>query len=388
MDIGSTWKDWEVIELLGSGSYGKVYRIRRSGFNGFTEESALKVIRIPQDPQDYESALNEGLTMESVDSYFEGVVSELSNEFALMSRLKGNSNIVSYEDYEVEKIEGEFGWKIYIRMEMLTPLTAYIRGRELTGADVAKIGIDICRALEICEQENIIHRDIKAENIFVSAHGDYKLGDFGIAKRMENVLISHTKKGTPSTMAPEVYRGDAYNSKADIYSLGMVLYRLCNNNRDPFIPPYDTKIQFTDRENALMRRMKGDELPDPVNADENVSAVIRKARAYNAEERFADAGSMRRALEAALEGDSGKLTSILEEGGTPAGTAGAVKPAGRGGTASIPAWIAAHKLIAAIATLAIAAAIFFAVGLFEQLQGMLIVRYRRIPVMEDTMRAA
>ena len=67
MQKGDHWRDWEIIELLGSGSFGKVYRIRRSGFDGFTEESALKVIRIPQNDSDYQSMLKDGMDEKSAN---------------------------------------------------------------------------------------------------------------------------------------------------------------------------------------------------------------------------------------------------------------------------------------------------------------------------------
>ena len=312
MEVGNRWKEWEVTELVGAGSFGKVYKITRTGLNNFVEESALKVIRIPQNASDYQSAMSEGMDDESVSAYFESIVSELSNEFALMSRLKGNTNIVSFEDYEVVKIPDDFGWEIFIRMEFLTPLTTYIAQNTITVKDVARIGADICKALELCEKEKIIHRDIKPENIFVSSHGDYKLGDFGIAKRLENVSVSLTKKGTLSYMAPEVYKGQPYTSSVDLYSLGIVLYRLLNYNRNPFMPPYPERIHYNDREEARQRRMSGETMPPPANAPEDFARIILKACAYDPSDRFPDAKSMRLALESIITGDEEALKLYLE----------------------------------------------------------------------------
>lgn len=70
-----------------------------------------------------------------------------------------------------------------------------------------RLGIDICKALELCQKYNVIHRDIKPENIFVSGSGDFKLGDFGIARTIERASSGLSKKGTYNYMAPEVYRG-------------------------------------------------------------------------------------------------------------------------------------------------------------------------------------
>ena len=250
---------------------------------------------------------------ESVSAYFESIVNELSNEFALMSRLKGNTNIVSFEDYEVVRVPDDFGWEIFIRMEFLTPLTSYIANKEITVKDVARIGIDICKALEVCEKEKIIHRDIKPENIFVSSREDFKLGDFGIAKKLENTSVSLTKKGTLSYMAPEVYKGQPYTASVDIYSLGIVLYRLLNYNRNPFMPPYPERIQYHHREEARVRRMSGEPLPPPISAPEDFARVILKACAYDPANRFPDARSMRQAIESIVSEDEESLKLYLDQ---------------------------------------------------------------------------
>lgn len=70
-------------------------------------------------------------------------------------------------------------------MELLTPLLDYLNNNSISEREVLKIGIDICRALEVCNQKKIIHRDVKPENIFISSTGDFKLGDFGIARTLE-----------------------------------------------------------------------------------------------------------------------------------------------------------------------------------------------------------
>ena len=340
MQKGDHWREWEIIELLGSGSFGKVYRIRRSGFDGFTEESALKVIRIPQNESDYQSVLKDGMDEKSASVYFETMVNELSREFTLMSSLKGNSNIVSFEDYEVNRLTDRYGWEIIIRMELLEPLNESISNYGITAEEIAKVGIDICKALELCEKESIIHRDIKPENIFVSKYGDYKLGDFGIAKKLENATYSHTQMGTLSYMAPEIYKGLPYNSTVDIYSLGLVLYRLLNDNRYPFMPPYPEPVTFQDRERAREKRMNGDRMPAPVNASRDMASVILKACEYDPADRFQDAASMRAALEAVLDG-------TFDEATLPMPVKQTQSESGSGST--LPAFIAKNKMLIGIA---------------------------------------
>ena len=109
-------------------------------------------------------------------------------------------------------------------MEYLTSFMDYCAEKQLTEKEVIKLGMDLSKALEYCRKLKIIHRDIKPENIFVSRFGDFKLGDFGIARELERTMSGFSKKGTYSYMAPEMYKGEKYDSRVDIYSLGIVLY--------------------------------------------------------------------------------------------------------------------------------------------------------------------
>lgn len=145
-----------------------------------------------------------------------------------------------------------------IRMELLTPLNEYTREKGTWGKDeVIHLGIDICKALEICQKYDIIHRDIKPENIFVADYGNFKLGDFGIARIASQTSGASTRAGTNAYMAPEIYRGEHYGKTVDLYSLGLVLYRLLNDNRLPFMPQYPAPLRFQDRENAQAMRLSG-----------------------------------------------------------------------------------------------------------------------------------
>ena len=251
---------WRITRLIGEGSFGKVFEMEREDF-GVTYKAALKAITVPANESEVREVMAEGMDEASVRDYFGTFVQDLVKEFALMSKLKGNSNVVSYENHQVIEHKGGIGWDILIQMELLTPLNEYTRKHTITRQDVIRLGIDLCRALELCQKYNIIHRDVKPENIFISDAGDFKLGDFGIARTVEKTTSGLSKKGTYTYMAPEVYKGEAYGSTVDIYSLGIVLYRLLNGNRTPFLPAAPAPITHADRENALLKRFSGAPLP-------------------------------------------------------------------------------------------------------------------------------
>ena len=112
---GQDFHGWKAVKCIGKGAFGKVYKITREEF-GHTYESALKVIDIPQSQSEVKAFKNEGMTDENVTTYFHSMVEKIVEEFVLMSRLKGNSNIVSYEDHIVKEKKNEFGWRIYIKI--------------------------------------------------------------------------------------------------------------------------------------------------------------------------------------------------------------------------------------------------------------------------------
>lgn len=290
---------WYIKNLIGEGSFGKVYEIERTEF-GTTYKAALKVITIPQNQSEIKSIMAEGMTEKSITSYYENFVEEIVSEFVLMSKLKGNSHIVSYEDHQVIKHKDKIGWDILIRMELLTPLYDYIKLNTFKKSDVIQLGIDICKALELCQKYRIIHRDIKPENIFVSNNREYKLGDFGIARTLEQTSGMLSKKGTQSYMAPEIYREENYSSNVDIYSLGIVMYRLLNENRTPFLHPYPNPITHIDREKAIKQRISGALIPPPSNADGKLSEIVLKACSYNPNDRYFSPKDMRDDLQAIL----------------------------------------------------------------------------------------
>lgn len=293
--------DWKIAGYLGAGQYGKVYEIQRMDF-GTVYRAALKIITIPQSDEEVKEIRTAGMNDTEVSNYFKSIVEDFVREFALMAKLKGHTNIVGYEDHQVIPADDGIGWTILIRMELLTSLINYVSEHPMTRRDVIKLGIDLCRALELCQRVNVIHRDIKPANIFVSEMGEYKLGDFGVARIVENTMSGRT--GTDTYMAPEVYYEEKYGPSADIYSLGIVMYRLLNSNRAPFLPLPPKAVTYRDNAEAFRRRINGEELPLPNQADGRLAEIVLKACAYRTADRYSSPVAMRKDLEAILYEES------------------------------------------------------------------------------------
>ena len=293
--------DWIIIQKLGSGSFGTVYQIEKKDKYGICEKSALKVICVPQSPEDMKEVLDEGMNDQEASTYFESVVHDIVREIAVMIEMKSCENIVRYEAHKVIPHENGIGGDILIRMELLTSLPEYRRTHEMDENTVIRMGKDLADALMYCERKGVIHRDIKPQNIFVNEDGVFKLGDFGIARRMQRTTGA-SRKGTEDYMAPEVYLRRHYGTTVDIYSLGLVLYKYMNCGRLPFLPLPPTPPSFDDREQALQNRMNGVPLPPPAEAGEGLSAIILKACAYDSAQRYRNAGELKADLAAVLSG--------------------------------------------------------------------------------------
>ena len=292
----SVWPEWELIEKIGEGSFGKVYKAKRTE-RGRSFYSAIKIISIPASKGELDSVRSEMNNEQSTREYFRNLVEDCIQEIYTMEHFCGNSHVVSFEDFKVVEYLDEIGWDISIRMEYLTSFMDYCTGKELTEKEVIKLGCDLAMALIYCRKLNIIHRDVKPENIFVSRFGDFKLGDFGIAREQAHTMSNMSKKGTYSYMAPEIYKGEKYDSSIDIYSLGIVLYKLMNQNRLPFVSLDKQLITYRDKETALARRMAGEKMPVPVNASAAFSHIILKACAYEPGKRYRKPEDMLRDLE-------------------------------------------------------------------------------------------
>ena len=301
-ELPELYPGWKTVRKIGAGSFGSVYEIERNLF-GKIEKAALKCITIPQNDGDVEEMYSNGYDDASITAHFEKYLADIVQEYSLMAEMKGHTNVVYCDDIRYTPREDGIGWEITIKMELLTPLIRAL-GPNFGEEQVIRLGKDICRALVLCRDKDIVHRDIKPQNIFVSKTGDYKLGDFGIAKTVERTT-GGTKIGTYSYMAPEVYHSKPYGSSADLYSLGLVMYWLLNERRLPFLPLPPKSPTYEETETARHRRFMGEKLPEPKNGSAALKEIVLKACTFEPKDRFATAQEMLDALSS--------LTTVCKE---------------------------------------------------------------------------
>lgn len=294
--VGETiFNDWTIIREIGSGISGQVWEISKKNREE-SISSALKVIRIPGDSSSLEQTLYEdGMDEESVMEFFQSVVDELTDEIKLMAEMKDSPHIVKCEDYKIIRYPGEIKWDILIRMELLTPLQVFSREVEISEADVLRMSKELVQTLELFEDKRIIHRDIKPANIFTDNQGNFKIGDFGIARVWDKVFGDPYKKKIENYMAPEVLQGKIYDHAADIYSLGLVLYKLLNKDQFSF-------YSATDFHSEIDRQQQ-----QQCNTAPKIGQIILKMCAYDLEVRYQDAHEILTDLEAITEADKSNI---------------------------------------------------------------------------------
>ena len=192
---------------------------------------------------------------------------------------------------ETQPEDLKFASVFLILMPKLETVTNYIERVELKEPDMVRMGIDICTALQACAEKNLLHRDVKPENIFVSGSGKdlhFILGDFGLCCRLSAMVEHTTRCGTPEFMAPEVEYGKPVQGfSSDLFSLGSSLYYLLSGGNFP-------NKYYSDQKQKGIREHEIAALP---KIKKEFSDIILKAVQINPAYRQQSAAEMKAELE-------------------------------------------------------------------------------------------
>ena len=268
---------WYIETKLSEGKSSKFYKVYRSdGIEKFY--LGLKTVKFPSGDKELSNAIASG-KYQNIDEYLDILQQSVSKNMSIMRSLSGHNNVVRLEDFTIIREPSCF--YVLMLVELLTPLNDYLSFENVSKNDVINLGKDICRAIEAFREKGVIHHNITPENIYVDNTGNYKLGDFG--------LFDYSTGMSEGSLyiAPELYNKNYLrDTSSDIYSLGMLLYKLLNNNRFPFLPAYPAPVSLSDREQSFSRCMRGEAFPAAANADFKLTNIISKATAYRADDRY------------------------------------------------------------------------------------------------------
>lgn len=292
---------------LGEGHSGVVVAI-----NDGNVDAALKVIALPKDEKQLNTLYETYGSMEYVNAVVDQEYQFAVQEIEIMRKLKGLSNIVCFEDSKIFSRNDVHGWDIVIRMERLIQLTDDFM-RRMKREQILKMWSDLVTGLFYCERNGIVHLDIKPDNIFYTGSNMnlYKLGDFGVSIRAENGKVKEgVMQGSPAYMSPEIYYGQGGDIRSDIYSLGLVIYELFNNNTLPFMAKGGSREEL---EAAIRRRINpGQEIPPLKSLDGRLSKILMRCLRYDPNQRYQTVRELHEELQQYMLNPKPKSNNLLK----------------------------------------------------------------------------
>ena len=275
--IGQHVGDYEIVQLLGAGGMGHVYRVRNIISN---RTEAMKVL-LPDLTAEPDLARRFIAEIRTLASFDHPNIAQLHTAFQFENQLIMMMELV--EGYTLEQIAGQ---------------------RTMPVAEVSGYVSQALSALAYAHSRGVVHRDIKPANLMVTSHGILKLMDFGIAKSTGENATNTTKPGTTIGslyyMSPEQVRGGTVDARSDIYSMGIVLYELLAGRR-----PFEADTTFSILNQQL------NVLPQPPieinpSLSPRMNEIILTALAKDPAARFQDADAFRAALKSFCLAPSGQ----------------------------------------------------------------------------------
>ena len=231
----SPWPEWKIVSKIGEGSFGRVYKAQRTE-KGRSFYSAIKIITIPASKGELDSVRSESGDEKSVRGYFENLVEECIQEVSTMEYFRGKFPYCICRRLQGDGISGRDRMGYFYPHGISHKLHGILCGkkshRKRSNEDWVSIFADHWNTVgSFTSSTGISNLRI----FFVSRFGGFQAGGLWNRQRTGKNHEYPSKKGTYSYMAPEMYRGEQYDSRVDIYALGLVLYKLMNHNRLPFL---------------------------------------------------------------------------------------------------------------------------------------------------------
>lgn len=256
-------RDWKVTSFVGEDNGCEVYKVSRKIDKNTAQNAILRHAFVGKS----------NYTDEHADYFTE--------EADFIESVKELDGVSNYLDVYVQDNQNKETCDLYIFTEELTSLEELMKTKTFAEDEVVDFGIQMSSLLETLETKNIFHGNISPKNIFVTADGKYKIGGF---------TDFEGKIDDKSYIAPEVFRQENVDYTTDIYSVGIIMYAMCNGGKIPF------ESDSCDRKNACEERFSGKAVTAPSEGDEKLKSVIVIACQPDNANRWKNAGNIKNAL--------------------------------------------------------------------------------------------
>lgn len=256
-------RDWKVTSFVGEDNGCEVYKVSRKIDKNTAQNAILRHAFIGKNNYNDEHA-----------EYF-------TEEADFIESVKELDGVSNYLDVYVQDNQSKETCDLYIFTEELTSLEELMKTKTFAEDEVVDFGIQMSSLLETLEAKNIFHGNISPKNIFVTADGKYKIGGF---------TDFEGKIDDKSYIAPEVFRQENVDYTTDIYSVGIIMYAMCNGGKIPF------ESDSCDRKKACEERFSGKAVTAPSEGDEKLKSVIVIACQPDNANRWKNAGNIKNAL--------------------------------------------------------------------------------------------
>ena len=273
--------DHMLVEKESAGHNGSTCYTLRQKTTG--ERFILKRISVPASDSQVRALILSGAYADesAVHAYYGRVAENIRAELEQGKKLAASGCYAGALGYQVEPKESGVGYDVYILYPLYISLSDYLTMSAITNLRAINLALDLCDAIAACREAGYLFGNIKPENIYLMPTGRFLLGDLGLVplEDMKYACLPEDYIGVYS--APELSDITASpNATIDLYSLGMVLYRIYNGNHGPF------EDENTGEGMADKLRMTGKPLPTPIYADYELAGIILKACAFKQEDRY------------------------------------------------------------------------------------------------------
>lgn len=256
-------KSWKIISRLPDNNGNEIYKVSKKDFDGTIISALLRYVVIK----------NDEYNIENTDF--------INDEASFLKTISQSGDCFNYLDVYVNNTPAKKKIEFFIITEDLKSLSEVMKSKNFDENKVLDLGIQMSAILERLEARNIFHGNINPNDIFVTFDGKYKLGGFSDFE---------SKIDDMSFIAPEIFKKENADFTTDIYSLGLIMYSMCNNGKIPF------ENDEVGKDDAVKMRFDGKAVTAPKNGSEKLKSVIVIACQPNNDNRWKNAGNIKNAL--------------------------------------------------------------------------------------------